>query len=63
MVVFLWCREMSEAELKSQMADSEKFPFPDPEEIQNADMQQVNERIRDVIGTLLNFKDKREEGR
>lgn len=56
-------REMSEAELKSQMEDSEKFQFPDADEIEGADMQQVNDRIRDVISTLLNFKDKREEGR
>jgi len=56
-------RELSDAELKSHLADSEKFNFPNEEEVETTDMQQVNERIREIIATLLDFKNKREEGR
>jgi hypothetical protein len=55
---------MSDAELKSQMADSEAFSFPDDEEeLETMDVQKINERIHEVIATLLDFKNKRDPSR
>jgi len=50
--------------MKSQMANSESFTFPDnEEELETTDLQKINERIHEVIATLLDFKNKREANR
>jgi hypothetical protein len=54
---------MSKAELVSQVADSEKFQFPDETDAETHDVSQIEHRIREVISVLLDFKNKKEDGR
>ncbi len=54
---------MSKAELMSQIADSERFEFPTDTEAETLDVSQVEHRIREVLSVLLDFKNKKEEGR
>lgn len=62
----MYYRKLAEAELKTQIADSEKFQFPEPTEdgkAQTYDVATVEHRIREVVSILLDFKNKRDEGR
>jgi len=57
----------SDKELKMNFEESRKFVLPSGQEIEKEansapDLQIIQSRIKDVIGVLLNFKERREEG-
>lgn len=61
-------KELAEAELKTNIAETDVFVLPSGQEIEkenaeNADLTLVHQRIKDNIHALSNFKKYRQEGR
>jgi len=58
-------KEMAKAELLAQVSNYEKFQFPTQEELESEtyDFSNVDHRIREVVSILLDFKNKKEDGR
>ena len=56
---------LAKAELTENIADSDVFELPTLEEIANEpqDLQNVNQRIKEVVHVLCNFKKLRQEGK
>ncbi|KAL2746355.1 25S rRNA (cytosine-C(5))-methyltransferase nop2-like [Vespula maculifrons] len=57
-------RELAEAEMKEMATQQNMFSFPTEEELTNVtDLKEIQQRIRDVIMVLSDFKKLREENR
>jgi len=58
----------AEEELQTNIAETEKFALPSGQEVEKEkvlapDLEILNQRIKDIVGVLNNFNDKREEGK
>ena len=58
-------KRLAKAELQENIADSDVFELPSLEEIANEpqDLQNINQRIKEIVHVLCNFKKLRQEGK